>query len=232
MTTETIKEQMGRIVGDVRRLAEPGVLRLREICASSDAPRIDEAAGIIFDVKIVGLTSTNKGDRAADYPIACLTRAIPLYEGAVVHNGHPPIGKNPRLEDQVGVIRNVRAREDGLYGDLHYNPKHALASQLIWNAKKNPRAVMLSHDVEAKVVRQGGRQVVQEIVRVRSCDLVTAGGSTVSLFESAGDAPRRANPLRRFVEGPSTGTGLASIMRPAAPQPQEQSNWLKQLLTR
>ena len=60
-------------------------------------------------------------------------QAAALYEGAKVNVNHPkgsPLAARD-YQDRLGSIRNVAVREaDGLFGDLHFNPKHALAEQL------------------------------------------------------------------------------------------------------
>jgi len=74
---------------------------------------------------------------------------------------------------------------EGLFGDLHFNPKHALAEQLVWDAENNPRNVGFSHNVLAPLSRQGSATVVEEITRVQSVDLVADPATTQGLFEQA-----------------------------------------------
>jgi hypothetical protein len=70
---------------------------------------------------------------------------------------------------------------------LHFNPKHALAEQLAWDAEHNPRNVGFSHNVQAKLSRSEEGTVVEEITRVQSVDLVADPAATEGLFEhSAG----------------------------------------------
>ena len=118
--------------------------------------RVDAAAGIIRGVKLLGLESRN-GRR---YLPAALQSAAALYEGAKVNVNHPkgdPAA--PRdYQDRIGVVRNVSVRpNEGLFGDLHYNPKHALAEQLAWDAVHAPQNVGFSHNVQARTARQGDR---------------------------------------------------------------------------
>ena len=88
----------------------------------------------------------------------------------------------------MGVIRNVAARAgEGLFADFYFNPKHALAEQLIWDAEHAPENVGFSHNVEARNVRQGERVVVEAITRVQSVDLVADPATTRGLFESAAE---------------------------------------------
>lgn len=149
------------------------------------AVRVDRAAGVIRGVKILGLQSRN----GRTYRPEALVEAAPLYENAKVNVNHPKGGPHaPRdYQDRLGVLRNVAARPgEGLFGDLHFNPKHAMAEQLIWDAEHSPENVGLSHNVEARIGRSGDQVAVEAILRVESVDLVADPATTRGLFESAG----------------------------------------------
>ena len=144
--------------------------------------KVDRGAGIIRGVKLLGLTSRN-GRR---YRENALAEAVSLYEGAKVNINHPkghPL--SPRdYQDRLGVIRGVMFRAgDGLFGDLHFNPKHALSEQLVWDAEHSPQNVGLSHNVLARTARDGDETVVEAITKVQSIDLVADPASTAGLFE-------------------------------------------------
>jgi hypothetical protein len=144
--------------------------------------RVDRDAGVLRGVKLIGMESLN-GRR---YQGTALSAAVSLYEGAKVNVNHPKEGPlAPRdYRDRLGVIRQVEFRPgDGLFGNLHYNPKHALAEQLAWDAENNPRNVGFSHNVLAKLTREGGVAVVEAITHVQSVDLVADPASTQGLFE-------------------------------------------------
>lgn len=159
---------------------------LEEFVDSRGVPiRVDRQQGVVRGVKILGLQSRN----GRTYRPEALAAAVPLYEGARVNVNHPKGGPHaPRdYQDRIGQIRNVAAGRDGLFADLHFNPKHALAEQLIWDAEHAPENVGFSHNVEARTSRRGERVVVEAIVRVESVDLVADPATTRGLFESAGD---------------------------------------------
>lgn len=144
--------------------------------------QVDRQTGVLAGVKLIGLTSRN-GRR---YREAALAKAAALYENAKVNVNHPKDGPlAPRdYQDRLGVIRNVSFRaNEGLFGDLHFNPKHALAEQLAWDAQHNPRNVGFSHNVQAKLSRDAEGVVVEEISRVQSVDLVADPAATEGLFE-------------------------------------------------
>lgn len=145
--------------------------------------RVDREAGVLRGVKLLGLQSRN-GRR---YLPEALSAAAALYEGAKVNVNHPRGGPlaTRDYQDRIGVMRNVAVRsEEGLFGDLHFNPRHALAEQLLWDAEHAPENVGLSHNVQARTARQGEETVVEAIVRVQSVDLVADPATTQGLFES------------------------------------------------
>jgi hypothetical protein len=143
--------------------------------------RVDRELGVVRGVKILGLTSKNN----RTYLHEALTRAIPLYEGARVNVDHPQGRADaPRsYQDRIGTVRRVRQREDGLYGDFFFNPKHNVAEQLVWDAEHAPENVGFSHNALARTSMKDGHTVVEEIVQVRSVDLVADPATTQGLFE-------------------------------------------------
>lgn len=149
---------------------------------SSPQRKIDKENGVVSGVKIIGVKSRNN----RVYPISTLRDAAPLYENAKVNVNHPDGSPNEsrKYQDRVGSIKNVTVEENGLYGDFHFNPKHPLAEQMLWDAEKAPENFGFSHNVEAVVRLENGAQVVDKIVRVRSVDLVADPATTSGLFES------------------------------------------------
>jgi len=149
--------------------------------------RVDRSAGVIRGVKLLGLASRN-GRR---YREDALIEAVGLYEGAKVNINHPkghPL--SPRdYQDRLGVVRGVQFRTgEGLFGDLHFNPKHALSEQLVWDAEHAPQNVGMSHNVLARTTRNGDETVVEAITKVQSIDLVADPATTSGLYEHTGDA--------------------------------------------
>lgn len=143
---------------------------------------VDRELGILRGVKLIGLESRN-GRR---YRESALAEAATLYEEAKVNVNHPKEGPlTPRdYQDRLGVIREVELRPGaGLFGDLHFNPKHALAEQLLWDAEHNPHNVGFSHNVLARLSRENKTAVVEEISKVQSVDLVADPATTQGLFE-------------------------------------------------
>ena len=149
-------------------------------------PQVIREQNVIRGVKILGLESRN----GRIYPPASIEKALGLYEGVKVNVNHPKGGlAAPRdYQDRLGFLKNVRADTRGVFADLHYNPKHAIAEQLIWDAENAPENVGLSHNAQARTSRRDGQVVVEEILKVNSVDLVADPATTSSLFESHGRA--------------------------------------------
>lgn len=150
--------------------------------SGSQRLRVDRDAGVIRGVKLLGLNSRN-GRR---YREGALVEAIGLYEGAKVNINHPkghPL--SPRdYQDRLGVVRGVQFRTgDGLFGDLHFNPRHALSEQLVWDAENAPQNVGMSHNVLARTKSVGDETVVEAITKVQSIDLVADPATTSGLYE-------------------------------------------------
>jgi hypothetical protein len=155
------------------------------------ALRVDRAESALRGVKILGLQSRN----GRTYEPDALAEAVRLYEGAKVNVNHAQGDPSrPRdYQDRIGAIHNVALRPgEGLFGDFQFNPKHALAEQLLWDAEHAPENVGFSHNVEARVRRSGDGAAVEAILRVQSVDLVADPATTRGLFESA-DASENAS---------------------------------------
>lgn len=162
-----------------------GTTTLIEFVDSRGISLKTKETGIIRGVKLLGLESRN----GRVYPKETVARAAGLYEGAKVNVNHAKgDAAQPRdYQDRIGSIRGVTVHEGdgGLFGDFHFNPKHALAEQLIWDAENAPENLGFSHNIVAKVSRsRQGKVVVEEISRVQSVDLVADPATTRGLFES------------------------------------------------
>ncbi|MBN2216565.1 MAG: hypothetical protein JW719_04230 [Pirellulales bacterium] len=145
--------------------------------------RVDRREGILRGVKVLGLRSRN----GRTYLPEALAAAAGLYEGAKVNVNHPKTSPTAArdYQDRIGNLRNVLVRVDeGLFADFHFNPKHSLAEQLLWDAEHAPENVGFSHNVLARTACRDGRTVVEAITKVQSVDLVADPATTQGLFES------------------------------------------------
>ena len=176
---------------------------------SSPRRKIDKENGVVSGVKILGVKSRNN----RVYPLETLRDAAPLYENAKVNVNHPDGSptESRKYQDRVGSIKNVTLQENGLYGDFHFNPKHPLAEQMLWDAEKAPENFGFSHNVEAVVRLENGAQIVDKIVRVRSVDLVADPATTSGLFESERATPTIAQVNADVVSEPNDATFAARL---------------------
>lgn len=158
-------------------------MELFEYVQPAAALPVDRENAVIRGVKILGAHSKNKREYLAE----AIRSAIPLYEGARVNVNHAAKGKENEVrgyEEQLGDFRAVAYREnDGLYGDFHFNPKHPLAEQMMWDAEHAPHRLGMSHVVEGKTSYRGGSLIVEAIAKVKSIDLVTKPATTSGLYE-------------------------------------------------
>jgi len=160
--------------------------------------KVDRENHIIHGVKILGLQSKNRGDKANDYPPKTLIEAAPKYENAPVFVDHAPEGANRSYKDRNGVLKNVTVREDGLYADHFYNPAHPITEQYLFDAENAPQNCGFSHEADGKrrYDPTTKRYIVEEIIAVHSVDLVARPATASGLFESenpddtSGDIPR------------------------------------------
>lgn len=169
--------------------------------------KIDRTAGVIKGVKLIGFESKN----GRIYPPKVLKEAVHLYEGAKVNIDHPSTGPatERKYSDRFGIIRNVRFVESqGLFGDFHFNPHHSMSEQVLWDAENNPEALGFSHNAILRLGRpQNGKEVIEQIIQIRSMDLVADPATTTSLFESeamdpmAPEAPASSSDPKSAMKG-------------------------------
>lgn len=166
-------------------LAKPKAKLIRESTVISRPTKVDREAGVMEDVKIVGLQSPKKSRR---YEAQALKEAQGLYEGVKVNLNHQPKGsiEPRRFEDRIGFLEGIYFKEgDGLYAKrFKFNPKHPAAESLSWWAEHEPSGVGFSHLVKGNARLIGGTEIVESINTVQSVDLVADPATTRGLFES------------------------------------------------
>lgn len=153
--------------------------------------RVDASAGAIRGVKVLGLCSRN----GRIYTEEALKGGAQLYEGVKVNVNHPKGAPSaPRdYQDRLGTLRDIEYRAgEGLFGTLRFNPKHALAEQIAWDAEHAPGNLGLSHNVEARIVRRHGEMIVEAVLKVLSVDLVADPATTAGLFEGRESSATKA----------------------------------------
>lgn len=152
--------------------------------AISQAVQVDRESGIVRGVRVLGLTSLN----GRTYLPGAIAKAKGLYEGRKVNYDHTP-NKERTVGDRAGWLQDVRVDTDGgLSADLHLLVSDPRAAKVLEAAEKRPELIGLSHDATGRTRRDGDRMFVEEILGVRSVDLVADPASVKSLFESRGQA--------------------------------------------
>jgi len=177
---------------------------------STLSSRVDEDAGVIRNVKILGLTSKN----GRIYSVDAIREAQHLYDGVKVYIDHP-VGRADRpYVSGFGEIRNPSVKESsGLYGDLYYNTRHPQANQIAEDARRFPTNFGLSHNAEGTVARKGGKLVVDKINYVESVDIVGRPATNKSLFESYTGSESVKKSVDRIVKDvPSNTPGLVGLL--------------------
>lgn len=135
---------------------------------------------VLKNVRILGFLSRNN----RIYPREVIVKNIDKYEGAVVNIDHPVMEGARKYVDRFGRIKNVRMEQDGLFGDLVFNPEHPLAPSFKWWAENDPSAIGLSHNITAKTRYDGkGFETITDIDKVVAVEVVSDPGTTNGLFE-------------------------------------------------
>lgn len=176
--------------------------------------------------RVLGLDQRQFGaaiDKPYRYSVAGLREALPLYEGAKVFSNHTKFdfsdegqrivtGGERQNEDLLGWLRNCRVvetgddRVDGLYADLHYLKSHPFSSRLVEVARRNDKALALSHEAGFDAPRLvNGAIEISKITEVNSVALVASPpGTTAGLFEDQARGrntrPMSIQTIRQIVE--------------------------------
>lgn len=200
-----------------------------------EAPlKVDREKGIIYDVKILGLTSKNR----RRYAPAAIEDAKSFYEGVYVNVDHDSatlshpdspggrpgslVSKPRNVKDKFAKLSGVYKTDDGLYAkEMRCNIAHPFTAQLLWWAENDPKAVALSHIATgpAPTIGPDGIATVTRISKVSSVDVVGTGGTNVSLFESLSETmnPFETSIRALFAEGLSDDaivTRIADAIKP------------------
>jgi hypothetical protein len=135
---------------------------------------------VIKNVKVLGIYSKN----GRIYPLSTMRAALEKYEGCVVNLDHKP-NEIRSVLDRFGQIKNVRLEEDGIRGDLQYNPAHPYAAAFKYFVETQPDALGLSHAALCKTkMERDGTETVQSIEEVESTDVVCVPATNRNIFES------------------------------------------------
>jgi len=141
--------------------------------------RIDKESSTIRDICL--LTSESKNGRF--YLPQAIENAVSLFEGVKAFANHPrraERGEVRDVRDLIGKCINVQYRQGKLRADLLILESHK--GWVFPLAAQAPDLVGLSINAQGKVRRIDSNDVVEEIVEVRSVDLVSEPAATQGLF--------------------------------------------------
>ena len=158
--------------------------RITEVVMEWAATGTKVEGNVIPGIKILGFESPSHKRR---YPVEIMRKDANRYEGARVNFDHVKPGDQRPSGSVFGRVRNPRVDENrGLIGDLHFNPAHPFAGAVKWAAENDPTQYNMSHVADLIGSREpDGWFRTKEIEKVHSVDVVSNGGTTSSLFESA-----------------------------------------------
>lgn len=158
---------------------------LERVTQNAGRLRVDRDAGVIYGVRVIGLTSAN----GRDYTPEAIRKALPLYEGCPVNINHALPGQANTVERRVGWLQGVKQESDGgARGDLHLLKSHPATAAILEAAERRPELFGLSHNAHGTSRRVNGREKIESIEKVVSVDVVVDPASVKSLAESRVDA--------------------------------------------
>jgi len=141
---------------------------------------IDRDNNIIRNICL--LTSESRNGRV--YLPQAIEQAAALFEGVKAFANHPlksERGEVRDVQDLIGKCKNVRYSQGKLMADLFVLESHS--GWVFPLATQTPELVGISINAQGKIRKVNGKDVVEEIVEVRSVDLVSEPAATKNLFE-------------------------------------------------
>lgn len=152
--------------------------------SASDSIRIDKAAGIIYDVLVVGMRK--KGPRK--YTEVAFEDAVKrrIYENLQVYIGPHKRSRFAKRSpnEHAGELQNVRRCSKGIMADLKYNRESSGGKLALEIAERFPKAFGLSHHGEVEGYEDDdGNKIVSRILEVNVADIVKDPATTESVFE-------------------------------------------------
>lgn len=158
---------------------------------------VDAAAGVVKNVKLLGVTSAN----GRVYSEGAMHAAKQLYEAAPVFLNHKQKPGDVRsVTERFGEPYGVTVKPgQGLFAEtFKFNPKHPFAEQFVWDAQNAPHRLGFSHDIVGRTTVKDGKTIVESISKVNSIDLVAQPATTRGLYEQV--EPEGANAVEITLE--------------------------------
>lgn len=165
-------------------------------------PRIDEAAGIIYDVLVVGRKAKNGRRYLAEAKEEAVKRG--LYEHLQLYIGPHKRSRYAKRSpnEHAGELFNVRYANDEIRADLRYNQASEGGKLCLEIAKRFPKAFGLSHHGFVEGFVKNGEKIVDHILEVTMADIVKDPGTVDGVFEEVDVQPEAtpAPPEKKTVD--------------------------------
>lgn len=147
------------------------------------APRIDKAAGVIYNVLVLGKRARNK----RRYTEEAMEEAVHSgkYEHLQVYIGPHKKSRFAKRSpnDHGGELRNTRLAKDGVRGDLHYNRVSRGGQLVLEIAERFPKRFGLSHHADVAGYVENGEKIITRILEVTVADVIKDPATTDNVFE-------------------------------------------------
>ena len=161
----------------------PGETFTETFALSLSETKIEKNNGnaILRNVVVLGPTSSN----GRIYPLETQQKAVPLFEGTKAYLNHPRLNEmsEPRdVEDLIGEHKNVRVIEGRTISDMHLVDTPLVRDYVLPIAESKSHLFGNSIVARGKMTKSDKGMVVEEILAVRSVDLVAEPATTSNLF--------------------------------------------------
>lgn len=169
--------------------------------------RVDRAAGVIFNVKLCGLSS----DNGRDYLPEMFRRDHGKYAEALIYFNHD---RERRVENIAGRIKNPRVDADGTpRGDAHLDLDHKDVPRVLRWAEEDPTRVGFSHVADCKLTYPNGRETVEALEYVESVDIVAQPATVGGLFEGRGNGGRTVATVKEYLDKLAPKCGVDQLLK-------------------
>ena len=183
--------------------------RLTETAFLESAPQVDQAAGVLKGVKLLGGRSKNNRRYESD----AMEKAVGLYNGRKIYVDHDrsESGADRSIDRWAGTIQNARYQEGGIHGDIKLLKSSAFFDRIIEAAEHFPKDIGFSHVADGSTRMDGTTEVVESISQVFSVDLVSQPATTGGIWESQAMLKTITKTVRQILESKPTGPRAATL---------------------